>query len=85
LPKTRLCFKVCILQEREQVLRLYAENDRLRIREVGDRKRIQHLIAIAGPAAAEVKAFHKCLIMELYTMRYPYVKKFGNLFKLGFD
>ena len=47
-----------MLQEREQVLRLYAENDRLRIREVGDRKRIQHLIAIAGPAAAEVFILH---------------------------
>jgi len=49
--------QVCILQEREQVLRLYAENDRLKIREVEDRKRIQHLLALAGPAAAEVIDF----------------------------
>ncbi|XP_078482082.1 coiled-coil domain-containing protein 77 [Ciona intestinalis] len=59
LQKAISDLQVCVLQEREQVLRLYAENDRLKIREVGDRKRIQHLLALAGPAAAEVSYFHK--------------------------
>ncbi|XP_076810464.1 coiled-coil domain-containing protein 77-like [Clavelina lepadiformis] len=59
LQKAISDLQVCVLQEREQVLRLYSENDRLKIREVGDRKRIQQLIAIAGPAAAEVSYFHK--------------------------
>lgn len=51
--------QVCVLQEREQVLRLYAENDRLKIRDVQNQKRVQHLLAIAGPAAAEISYFHK--------------------------
>lgn len=59
LQKAISDLQVCVLQEREQVLRLYAENDRLKIREVNDKKRIQHLLAIAGPAAAEVSYFHK--------------------------
>nr|CAB3228703.1 coiled-coil domain-containing protein 77 [Phallusia mammillata] len=59
LQKAISDLQVCVLQEREQVLRLYAENDRLKIREIGDRKRIQHLLALAGPAAAEVSYFHK--------------------------
>lgn len=59
LQKAVSDMQVCILQEREQVLRLYAENDRLKIRDVENQKRIQHLLAIAGPAASEVSYFHK--------------------------
>jgi len=59
LQKAISDLQVCVLQEREQVLRLYAENDRLKIREVNDKKKIQHLLAIAGPAASEVSYFHK--------------------------
>lgn len=59
LQKAVSDMQVCILQEREQVLRLYAENDRLKIRDVENQKRIQHLLAIAGPAASEVSYFHR--------------------------
>jgi len=59
LQKAISDLQVCVLQEREQVLRLYAENDRLKIREINDKKKIQHLLAIAGPAASEVSYFHK--------------------------
>lgn len=48
-----------LLKEREQNLRLFAENDKLRIRELEDRKTMQHLLTIAGPAVAECSYFHK--------------------------
>ncbi|NWJ01328.1 CCD77 protein, partial [Crypturellus undulatus] len=51
--------QVYLFQEREQVLRLYSENDRLKIRELEDRKRIQHLLALVGPDKGEVTYFHK--------------------------
>lgn len=35
-----------LYDERQQVLKLAAENDELRIQEVEDRKRIQHLLAL---------------------------------------
>uniref|UniRef100_A0A3B3TUX1 Coiled-coil domain containing 77 n=1 Tax=Poecilia latipinna TaxID=48699 RepID=A0A3B3TUX1_9TELE len=41
--------QVYLFQEREQSLRLYAENDRLKIRELEDRKKIQHLLALVAP------------------------------------
>merc|ERR1712202_45957 len=41
LQKAISDLQVCVLQEREQVLRLYAENDRLKIREIEDKKKIQ--------------------------------------------
>jgi len=43
-----------LFQEREQVLRLYAENDRLKIQEVNDRKKIQHLLSLTKPSGTEV-------------------------------
>ncbi|XP_077938930.1 coiled-coil domain-containing protein 77 isoform X2 [Gasterosteus aculeatus] len=46
-------------QEREQSLRLYAENDRLKIRELEDRKKIQHLLALVGPDTGEITYFHQ--------------------------
>ena len=39
LQKALSDMQVYLFQEREQVLRLYAENDRLKIRELEDRKR----------------------------------------------
>lgn len=51
--------QVYLFQEREQVLRLYSENDRLRIREVEDRQRIQHLLTLTEPApGGETTYFH---------------------------
>ncbi|XP_068459502.1 coiled-coil domain-containing protein 77 [Clinocottus analis] len=51
--------QVYLFQEREQSLRLYAENDRLKIRELEDRKKIQHLLALVGTDTGEVTYFHR--------------------------
>ncbi|KAM4572696.1 coiled-coil domain-containing protein 77 [Odontesthes bonariensis] len=51
--------QVYLFQEREQSLRLYAENDRLKIRELEDRKKIQHLLALVGPDAGEITYFYR--------------------------
>ena len=51
--------QVFLFQEREHVLRLYAENDRLKIKELGDRKTIQHLLSLACPLDAENTYFFK--------------------------
>ncbi|NXF36691.1 CCD77 protein, partial [Nyctibius bracteatus] len=51
--------QVYLFQEREHVLRLYSENDRLKIRELEDRKKIQHLLALVGTDKGEVTYFHK--------------------------
>ncbi|XP_076027383.1 coiled-coil domain-containing protein 77 [Genypterus blacodes] len=51
--------QVYLFQEREQSLRLYAENDRLKIRELEDRKKIQHLLTLVGPDAGEITYFHR--------------------------
>ncbi|XP_053283158.1 coiled-coil domain-containing protein 77 [Pleuronectes platessa] len=51
--------QVFLFQEREQSLRLYAENDRLKIRELEDRKKIQHLLTLMGPDAGEITYFHR--------------------------
>ena len=49
--------QVFLFQEREHVLRLYAENDRLKIKELEDRKTIQHLLSLAFPLSAETTYF----------------------------
>ena len=41
-----------------QVLRLYSENDRLKIRELEDRKRIQQLLQLSGVTESEVRAIY---------------------------
>ena len=41
------------------MLRLYAENDRLRIQELDDRKKIQHLLTLTQPVNAETTYFIK--------------------------
>ncbi|XP_078529833.1 coiled-coil domain-containing protein 77 [Lissotriton helveticus] len=51
--------QVFLFQEREHVLRLYSENDRLKIRELDDRKKIQHLLALVGTDTGEITYFHK--------------------------
>ena len=48
-----------LLEERDHVLRLYAENDRLKIKEIDDKRKIAHLLALAGPAAEECSYFLK--------------------------
>ncbi len=41
------------------MLRLFAENDRLKIKELEDRKRIQHLLSLTVPVNAETTYFLK--------------------------
>uniref|UniRef100_A0A8C0G3S7 Coiled-coil domain containing 77 n=1 Tax=Chelonoidis abingdonii TaxID=106734 RepID=A0A8C0G3S7_CHEAB len=59
LQKALSDMQVYLFQEREHVLRLYAENDRLKIRELEDRKKIQHLLALVGTDKGEITYFHK--------------------------
>ena len=59
LQKSLSDLQIFLLQEREQSVRLLAENDKLRIRELEDRKTMQHLLNIAGPNVAECSYFHK--------------------------
>uniref|UniRef100_A0A663N689 Coiled-coil domain containing 77 n=1 Tax=Athene cunicularia TaxID=194338 RepID=A0A663N689_ATHCN len=58
LQKALSDMQVYLFQEREHVLRLYSENDRLKIRELEDRKKIQHLLALMGTDKGEVTYFH---------------------------
>ncbi|NXS58385.1 CCD77 protein, partial [Brachypteracias leptosomus] len=59
LQKALSDMQVYLFQEREHILRLYSENDRLKIRELEDRKKIQHLLALAGTDKGEITYFHK--------------------------
>ncbi|NXK55890.1 CCD77 protein, partial [Chauna torquata] len=59
LQKALSDMQVYLFQEREHVLRLYSENDRLKIRELEDRKKIQHLLALVGTDKGEVTYFHR--------------------------
>ncbi|XP_071818376.1 coiled-coil domain-containing protein 77-like [Apostichopus japonicus] len=59
LQKALSDMQVYLFQEREQVLRLYSENDRLKIRELEDRKRIQHLLSLGAPGEPEITYFFK--------------------------
>ncbi|XP_013375670.1 PREDICTED: coiled-coil domain-containing protein 77 [Chinchilla lanigera] len=59
LQKALSDMQVCLFQEREHVLRLYAENDRLRIRELEDKQKIQNLLALVGTDTREVTYFYK--------------------------
>lgn len=59
LQKALSDMQVFLYQEREHVLRLYSENDRLKIRELEDRKKIQQLLALVGTCSGEVTYFHK--------------------------
>ena len=58
LQKALSDMQVYLFQEREHVLRLYAENDRLKIREIEDRKKIQQLLSLSKTTAPEVTYFH---------------------------
>ena len=57
LQKALSDMQVFLFQEREHVLRLYAENDRLKMKELEDRKRIQHLLTLTQPLTAETTYF----------------------------
>jgi len=58
LQKALSDLQVCLFQEREQVLRVHAENDKLKIRELEDRRKIQHLLSLtAAPSGASTTYF----------------------------
>ncbi|KAK3776770.1 hypothetical protein RRG08_058520 [Elysia crispata] len=59
LQKALSDMQIYLFQEREHVLRLYAENDRLKIRELEDKKKIQKLLALGGTTGSEVTYFMK--------------------------
>lgn len=59
LQKALSDMQVFLFQEREHVLRLYAENDRLKIKELEDRKRIQHLLSLSQPVDSETTYFFR--------------------------
>ena len=59
LQKALSDIQVYLFQEREHVLRLYAENDRLKIRELEDRKKIHTLLMLSGLTEREVSYFLK--------------------------
>ncbi|NXM79610.1 CCD77 protein, partial [Oenanthe oenanthe] len=59
LQKALSDMQMYLFQEREQVLCLYAENDRLKLREMEDKKKIQQLLAALGRDEGEVTYFHK--------------------------
>ena len=48
---------ILLFDEREQVLKLQAENDRLKVNEQEDRRRIQHLLSLTQPVTQEVTFF----------------------------
>ncbi len=52
-----------------QLLRLQAENDSLKIQEIEDRRRIQHLLALTQPVTQEVTFFRDCRPERM--TRYP--------------
>uniref|UniRef100_A0A5K3ERY2 DUF4201 domain-containing protein n=1 Tax=Mesocestoides corti TaxID=53468 RepID=A0A5K3ERY2_MESCO len=49
--------QILVHKERDHVLRLYAEIDRLKLRELDDRRRIQYLLRLSGLASAEAAYF----------------------------
>ncbi|RLW01693.1 hypothetical protein DV515_00007720 [Chloebia gouldiae] len=59
LQKALSDMQVYLFQEKEQVLRLCSENDRLKLRELEDRKKIQQLLAILGVDEGEVTVLQR--------------------------
>ncbi|GBG27683.1 Coiled-coil domain-containing protein 77 [Hondaea fermentalgiana] len=51
---------VQLFEEREEALKLLAENDELKLQQSEDRRRIQHLLALTEPVSQEVTFFKDC-------------------------
>jgi len=62
---------VYLYDEREQVLKLQAENDEMKVQEIEDRKRIQHLLALTNPTHQEVTYF-KDVVPDTLARRFPH-------------
>lgn len=60
-----------LFEERERLLTLQAENDELKIQELEDRKRIQHLLKLTAPYEEDVK-FERGIRPEGITTRPPH-------------
>jgi hypothetical protein len=69
---SRVCFTTCSAQ----LLRLQAENDSLKIQEIEDRRRIQHLLALTQPVTQEVTFFRDCRPEKM--TRYPGASMAGS-------
>ena len=67
---------VYLFDEREQVLKLQAENDQLKIQELEDRRRIQHLLALTQPVSQEVTFFRDCRPAKM--TRFPKTLSFAE-------
>lgn len=59
LQKALSDMQIYLFQEREHVLRLYSENDRLKIRELEDKKKIQQLLSLSATTESETTYFMK--------------------------
>ncbi|XP_065645042.1 coiled-coil domain-containing protein 77 isoform X2 [Hydra vulgaris] len=59
LQKALSDMQIFLFQEREHVLRLYAENDRLKIQELKDRKKVLHLLSLTQLTDNEITYFLK--------------------------
>ncbi|XP_002154504.3 coiled-coil domain-containing protein 77 isoform X1 [Hydra vulgaris] len=59
LQKALSDMQIFLFQEREHVLHLYAENDCLKIQELNDRKKIQHLLSLTQLTDNEITYFLK--------------------------
>jgi len=64
LQKALSDIQVFLMQERENIVRLYAENDRLKLRQFEDSKKIQALLSLmggdsSGAGGGEMTYFHK--------------------------
>eukprot|EP00899_Mesostigma_viride_P008061 jgi/Mesvir1/17256/Mv07665-RA.1 len=57
-----------LFEERERVLAIQAENDALRVQELDDRKRIQHLIALTQPLREDDVLFDRDVFPETLSL-----------------
>ncbi|PVD24756.1 hypothetical protein C0Q70_15242 [Pomacea canaliculata] len=78
LQKALSDMQIYLFQEREHVLRLYAENDRLKIRELGDKKKIQKLLGLGPSAEGEVTYFFKEPPARVIVEQHPKAAKGAN-------
>lgn len=73
LQKALSDMQIFLFQEKEHVLRLYAENDRLKLRELEDKQKIQQLLSLGNYPSGEVTYFHKePPAKAIIEQKYPY-------------
>lgn len=62
--------KLYLYDEREQVLKLQAENDNLKQQEIEDRRRIQQLLALTQPLTEEVSDLNEFCFVDFMRLLY---------------